>query len=420
MAQEAFNLKLAKECASAFSGATGLGCVVSDRGGTSLAEYGYGCVSCRMCALLGQPHSQCVHAQNYSMAEAERFGGKYIYYCPLGLTCFVSPILGELSGCARITAGPLLMVEREDYIDCELTDVPDALRETLVAELEHVPVVEPSRVTQLSMLLFLSVGFMNKVSVSNRMLETQSSDAIQGQVSSYILQLKRESLPPPYPFAAEKAFLKSIHQSDKEEAQRLLNELLGHILFASGQKLEEVKSRICELLALTGRAAIDAGADAGSTLHLCHESRVRIERATGIEEMCLSLSETVKRLMDSVFRYSDLRHAQAIHRCMQYIETHYYEKISLEQLAEMVYLSPPYLSRIFRQETGTAFNDYLNQVRIGKAKALLQYDDLRIADIASAVGFDDQSYFTKVFRRITGTAPLRYRAQLARRQEELQ
>ena len=75
MAQEAFNLKLAKECASAFSGATGLGCVVSDRGGTSLAEYGYGCVSCRMCALLGQPHSQCVHAQNYSMAEAERFGG---------------------------------------------------------------------------------------------------------------------------------------------------------------------------------------------------------------------------------------------------------------------------------------------------------------------------------------------------------
>ena len=150
-------------------------------------------------------------------------------------------------------------------------------------------------------------------------------------------------MPPPYPRAAEKAFLKSIHQSDKAEAQHLLNELLGHILFVSGQQLEQVKSRICELLVLTGRAAIDAGADAESTLRLCHQSRMEIEAAGGIAEMCLSLSETVNSLMNSIFRYSDVRHAQAIHLCMQYIETHYYEKITLDQLAEMVYLSPAYL-----------------------------------------------------------------------------
>lgn len=409
MATENFDLTLAKECASAFAGATGLGCIVSDKSGALLAEYGYGCASCELCRITQMPQSQCIRAQNYSMAEAERFGGKYIYYCPMGLTCFVSPILGEVSGCARITAGPFLMVEREDYIDCELTALPPALRDKVVEKLDHIPVISTSHINQMSTLLFLSVGFMNKVSASNRLLEARSSDAIQGQISSYILQLKQESLPPPYPLGLEKAFLKSIREADKAEAQRLLNELLGHILFDSGQKLDQVKSRICELLALTGRAAIDAGADPNSTLRLCHESRMRIEEAHGIEDMCLGLSETVKRLMDSVFHYSDIRHAQAIHLCMQYIETHYYEKISLEQLAEMVYLSPAYLSRVFKKETGSTFNDYLNNVRIGKAKSLLQHKDLRVTDVANAVGFDDQSYFTKVFRRVAGTTPLKYR-----------
>ena len=68
------------------------------------------------------------------------------------------------------------------------------------------------------------------------------------------------------------------------------------------------------------------------------------------------------------------------------------------------------MSRVFKEETGTAFHDYRNAVRIGKARQLLLHEDLRITDVASAVGFDDQSYFTKVFRRFTGMTPLRYRA----------
>lgn len=420
MAGEPFDLTLARECAGAFFGATGLGCVVSDREGSLLAQYGYSCGECRICRLAGRPQSQCVSAQNYSMAEAERFGGKYIYYCPMGLTCFVSPILGEVSSSARITAGPLLMVEREDYMDCEVTGFPPEQRQAIAAELERIPVVDTARVTNLSTLLFMAVGFMNKVSVSNRLLEAQSSDAIQGQISTYILQLKNEELPPPYPFAAEKAFLKSIQGNDRRESQRLLNELLGHILFLTGQDLELVKSRAGELLALTGRAAVDAGADAAATLRLCHENRLRIDQSPDIEEMCRWLSQTVNRMMDSIFRYADARHAHAIHLCTQYIETHYYERITLEQLAAMVYLSPPYLSRVFRQETGATFHNYLTGVRISKAKTLLQHDDLRVTDIAAAVGFDDQSYFTKVFRRMVGTTPLRYRSQSAKQRLEYQ
>ena len=412
---EEFDLKLARECAQAFSGASGIGCVISDAQGRVLGEYGYGCMSCGLCAAAREPKDHCVQAQIYGMTEAERFGGKYIYYCPMGLTCFVSPILGEVKSAAKITVGPFLMVERQDYVDCELLGLTPETKTLALEVLESIPTVPPARVNQLSTLLFLAVGFLNNVSASNRMLDAQASDAIQGQITSYIMRLK-EGEAPPYPIETEKALLRSIAKADRLEANRLLNELQGHILFSTGRNFSLVKTRIYELLVLIGRAAIDAGANPGHTLDMSRDCLEKLPSMQNIEELCLWLSEVTNEYMDSVFRYADARHANAIHRCTQYIEAHYAEKISLEQLAGMVFLSPPYLSRIFKEETGASFNAYLNRVRIEKSKELLRHGGLRLADIAGAVGFEDQSYFTKVFKRAAGDTPNHYRDRFRQRE----
>ena len=112
MPDKNFNFTLAQECAKAFSDVSGLGCTISDAEGNVLDELGYGCQSCELCEALYSEKAYCVQSQNYGMTEAERFGGKYIYYCPKGLTCFVSPILGEIKSAAKITVGPFLMVEK--------------------------------------------------------------------------------------------------------------------------------------------------------------------------------------------------------------------------------------------------------------------------------------------------------------------
>ena len=75
----------------------------------------------------------------------------------------------------------------------------------------------------------------------------------------------------------------------------------------------------------------------------------------------------------------------------------------------MVYLSPAYFSRVFKKEMGVTFNSFLNEVRIEKSKSLLRNNDLKMVDIALMVGFESQSYFTKVFKKITGISPLQYR-----------
>ena len=104
MTQEKFDYQLADECSRAFCASTGLGCTVSDTEGRLLFEHGYGCHSCGLCRAAGLPDENCIRAHNYGMMEAERFGGKYIYFCPLGLTCFVSPIFPGITDVKAIIA----------------------------------------------------------------------------------------------------------------------------------------------------------------------------------------------------------------------------------------------------------------------------------------------------------------------------
>ena len=406
-----FDLALAKNCAKAFAATTGLGCTVSDASGAILYERGYGCESCRMCSLAQVKKDQCIQSHIYGMNEAERFGGKYIYFCPLGLTCFVSPILGSAGSEAKITVGPFLMVEKSDYIEYDLRErrrLPFQTLQQISAELENVPVIPAEKVDQMSTLLFMATGFLNNVSAANRMLATQSSSAIQGQIVDYIMKLKGADTQP-YPFEIERSLLRAIAQSDKPQAQKLLNELFGYIFFASGSGFEQAKSRIYELLVLISRTAIDAGADPDGILKMSHEYLQMMPRLQDMEALCLWLTGVMDKYMDTVFNYVDVKHADVIHRAVRHMRSHFAERITLEEMASLTYLSPAYFSSIFKQETGETFSGYLNRLRIDKSKELLLHENLRITDIAQSVGFDDQSYFTKVFKKTEGISPKRYR-----------
>lgn len=409
---ESFDLKLARTCAKAFAAACGVGCVVSDASGAVKYESGCGCASCGVCRAAGRKPDDCVRAHIYGMTEAARFGGKYIYLCPMGLTCFVSPILGDGDIEAKITVGPFLMVERQDYIACDLEEqlgLAGQDLERVTAALEPIPYIPTEKVTEMSTLLFMAVSFMNNVSDANRMLETQGSDAIQGQITAYIQQLKNDGVSEPYPLETEKALLRAVRQANRGEAHRLLNELLGHVLFSSGGDLSQIKSRIYELLVLVSRAAIEGGADPEQTLLANNRYFVDISAIRDFDALCQWMAHVTNTLMDSIFDFTGVRHANVIHQSVQYIHAHYAEKITLEEMARRVYLSPAYFSRVFKEETGEAFTAYLNRVRIDRSKELLRHKSIRLTDIALLVGFEDQSYYSKVFKKLEGITPLRFR-----------
>lgn len=98
-----------------------------------------------------------------------------------------------------------------------------------------------------------------------------------------------------------------------------------------------------------------------------------------------------------------------ISKAKEYIQIHLSEEISLEQTAMYVKVSPYYLSKLFKDETGSTFIDYVTEKRLSKAKELLKSGDLSIKEVSFETGYSDQNYFSKIFRRKFGVTPTEYK-----------
>lgn len=100
----------------------------------------------------------------------------------------------------------------------------------------------------------------------------------------------------------------------------------------------------------------------------------------------------------------------AVNRIINYLNENYDKKISLEQIAHNMYLSPVYISKIFKEETGESPINYLIKIRLEKAKEILNNNESgSIKSIANQVGYDDVYHFSKLFKKYYGISPLYYR-----------
>ena len=110
-----------------------------------------------------------------------------------------------------------------------------------------------------------------------------------------------------------------------------------------------------------------------------------------------------------MWNFNESKNPVLIQKSISYINEHYNEDINLETIANIVHLNPSYFSSIFKKEVGVSFSNYLNKIRIEQSKLLLKNTDSSIVEIALEVGFEDQSYFSKVFKNLTKMTPKQYR-----------
>lgn len=113
-------------------------------------------------------------------------------------------------------------------------------------------------------------------------------------------------------------------------------------------------------------------------------------------------------ILKDVLDTSGKQHS-AVRKAIVYINKFYGQNITLAQIAADVQKSPNYFCYIFKKDTGMSFNEYLNYIRISKAKELLKTSDCMVYEIAEQVGYHDYTYFTKVFKKNCGCSPSEYR-----------
>jgi two-component system response regulator YesN len=100
---------------------------------------------------------------------------------------------------------------------------------------------------------------------------------------------------------------------------------------------------------------------------------------------------------------------KSVEAIIQYIMDHYTEEITIDYLASHVYLTPNYLSNLFKKETSKTIIQFITEYRIGKSKNLLVNSNLNLSEIARAVGYSDPRYFSKLFQKLAGTKPSAFR-----------
>jgi len=135
--------------------------------------------------------------------------------------------------------------------------------------------------------------------------------------------------------------------------------------------------------------------------------------ALAADESEESLKRHIQRLTEQWCQLSLTRDKRPVRlvvkKACDYVEKNYMQEISLSHIAEYVGLSVSHFSALFKQHTNDSFINYLNQIRIQKAKELLLEPDLKIYQVAEIVGFSSVPYFNRVFKNVTGWSPNEYR-----------
>lgn len=107
-------------------------------------------------------------------------------------------------------------------------------------------------------------------------------------------------------------------------------------------------------------------------------------------------------------------YSKAIVLCLDYIYAHMQDRITIKTLSEHLGLSESYLSKLFHKEVGVTLSQYIMDLKLEKAKNLLQYSEFSVIDIANYLSFSSQSHFIQTFQKSVGLTPLKYRNQYFR------
>ena len=269
----------------------------------------------------------------------------------------------------------------------------------------------PTRVTSLERVL-ADMAFSLSQKMANHFSWDCKVESQQARISEYIHQLKSEyeaGAAPGYSIAKEKELLALVAVGDHERANRHLNELLGQIIYVSGKNMGTVKARVVELGTLLSRAVLDAGAPMQAVFERNKAFLAQIEKVDSVEGLTISLAGMLNRLTDSVVLHQSSRHSDLVHKAVQYLNAHFSHSIDLQAVADHLHISPSYFSKVFKEEMGLSFVHYLNQIRVDRSKYLLRDRSVSLVEISGRVGFEDQSYFTKVFKKVAGISPGLYR-----------
>jgi AraC-like DNA-binding protein len=385
-----------------------------------------------------------------AIEESCRLGGSYIYMCELGFVFWTSPLYTGGRYAGALIAGNSLGIKKEKAA----ARIQECYENSLSAEQirQHLEMIPERNYEETKALVQMMLICARQISdagtgqdygeVRRRSAERAAqSGTDQGETAAFHdetcpawaareLYAKAPGAVPPYPalpkeaeeappvsgdtpgiMEVERRLLAALRRGDSVVANKTLDSILAIFSAMSPGDFEFFQFRAIELIVFLSRAVPGDNQTDDAVLEANNRYLKKIAESVNVDELKERLHIIIDRMAGKIFSFQGIRHASALRKAEGFIRENYTRKLSLEEIAGVSGLSAPYFSTIFREEMGENLSAYLNRLRVEKAAGLLTEGKAALNEIAEACGFEDQSWFSKIFKNYMGTSPGRYREQ---------
>ena len=425
-------LAKARQTLMYYSQATGCSIMIQDRTGLAIAAPEYRnqmriCAFCRKHCRI----NDCIHAKTHAIGEIPQVEGSSVFACALGLVFWTSALYRNGRYAGALTAGQVYSGERRAIAEKFGAFCRDkSVIEDFGRILDEAPEKDNEDIKAMALLLEVCAGEISeKADDSGDMIRrTARQDSESRGLKEHIRippGKSRRSEPNPgpqesagakagndleYPLEKERFLLAAFRRGDNETGGRILGELMGSISAAIPGNLEILRFRAIELAVLLSRAAPASDVSGSEAMfEMNNRNLKRIQDSKTAEELFDNLRLVAERMAGRIFSFQGVRHASVLRRAERYIWENYTRKVSLGEIAGASGLSAPYFSTVFKEEMGENLSCYLNRLRVERAATLLTETGKALNEIAELCGFDDQSWFSKIFKNFTGISPGKFR-----------
>ena len=211
-------------------------------------------------------------------------------------------------------------------------------------------------------------------------------------------------------YAVENAMLEAIRRGDISEATYQQNLFMGFTLDQRlPDRLQDAKYMIVAVNTAYRKAIEQAAVHPIYIDAISGRFVQEIEKAGSMAELLALIPQMIRHYCLLVQKHSLEKYSESVRNCLNWIDFHYMEPLSLESLAARFVINKNYLSSRFHREVGMTLTDYINKTRVQQAEKLLRKTTLSMQDIAEKCGFSDANYFTRTFKKINGMSPNQYR-----------
>lgn len=212
----------------------------------------------------------------------------------------------------------------------------------------------------------------------------------------------------------QKALIEGIKSGNSQLVTEKLNEIAGYIKSNESMSIKFVKS-FCQntvsMISNIRMTLLSADNEKKTEADDLGGAYALIDKSDSFEELDLILREIADNVTAKINSYNNKSIRLVLRKAIEYMKSHYHEQVTLNEVAEHTFVSTYYISRMFKREMGINFVDYLNEIRIDKAKEMLKDVRFKTYEVAEKVGIPDAHYFSKLFKKYVGVTPTEFRDQ---------